>query len=363
MIIIDGSQGEGGGQIVRTALAMSALTQKPITITNIRKGRCVSGLKAEHLACITALGELCDAGVEGAVLGSETVTFIPKHPVKARTLSLDIGTAGSITLLLQALLPVCIRVHPKVRIKVKGGTDVKWSQPVDYFREILLPVLEQYASITLTVEQRGYFPTGGGSVDLLMKPHEGVMPPISITDRGKLIQLKGVSHASSMLEKNTVAERQARSAMATLSSLNVPIDIRTEYCPSTCPGSGITLWAVYENADEKQCRIGADSLGEKGKSAEAVGKEAAERLLNEIAYGAPIDEYLADNLIPFLAFVGGAIKVSKISNHTHTNIAVVEQFLGKLFSIQGSTISSTPVLSAAIPSSAPESDSQSDVAR
>ena len=169
MIEIDGSYCEGGGQIMRTALALSTITGKPFKVSNIRKGRCTSGLKNQHLYCIEALKKLCNADVKGASIGSECVEYSPGK-IEGKTISIDIETAGSITLLLQALLMPCCFADKKTRLRLKGGTDVKWSMPFDYFKEILLPQLRKYDNIDVSLQRRGYYPKGGGKVDITIKP-------------------------------------------------------------------------------------------------------------------------------------------------------------------------------------------------
>lgn len=340
MIKLDGSYGEGGGQMLRTALALSTLMQKPFEIDNIRKGRDVSGLKNQHLHCIKALKELCDANVEGAELGSNHVRFEPGK-FKPQTLSMDLGTAGSLTLMLQSLLLPAIFTDGKTRYKLKGGTDVRWSMPFDYFNNVFLPQLKKYADIDCKLMKRGYYPKGNGQIDITIRPKYGFfdneLPKINLMNQQNLLQVKGISHASKDLEKPEVAERQARTAKMTLSKLNCPVKIETEYSETLSTGSGIVLYAIFSKDDEidfvNPIRLGASSLGEQGKRAELVGEEAAKKLLEEISSKAPVDEHLADNLIPFLALNGGSMKVSKISNHTRTNIYVVEQFLDVKFKI------------------------------
>ncbi|MFC1727994.1 RNA 3'-terminal phosphate cyclase [Nanoarchaeota archaeon] len=341
MIKLDGSYGEGGGQILRTALALSTLTQKSFEMDNIRGGKCDTGIKNQHLHCIKALKELCSSYTEGAELGSHNIRYDPGK-FKSQTLSIDVGTAGSITLMMQALLLPAIFSEKKVKYIIKGGTDVNWSMPFDYFKEVFLPHLAKYADIECKLLKRGYFPKGAGEVEITIKPKHSFfdkeMPKINLTEQGKLIQVKGVSHASKDLENAEVAERQASAARHILSGLGCPVRIETEYSDSLSTGSGITLWAVYSK-DENEIdsinpiRIGADSLGEKGKRAEVVGQEAGERLLEEMKGGAPVDGHLADQLIPFLVLNGEKMKVGKISEHTRTNIYVVEQFLDVKFKI------------------------------
>lgn len=351
MINIDGSYGEGGGQILRTALAFSALTQVPVRIENIRQMRKEPGLKPQHLSCVRAIEKLCNAKVIGAEIGSKTIELYPGK-IEGKTLAVNIGTAGSVTLLLQSLLLPSFFADKKVRIKITGGTDVSMSQPIDYFRNVLLPYIENYCEkIELELVNRGYYPKGNGKIELHIFPKyrlsdyssfseflddiKNKIKPIRLLEQGNLISINGMSHASTDLQKAEVAERQAKSARNFLSKLNVPIKIVTEYSETLSTGSGITLWANFSNG----AIIGADSLGARGKRAEIVGQEAAQNLLEEINSEAPIDHHLGDQLLPFIALTkNSAIKSSKITNHAKSNIYVIEKFLGKCFDIEDNII-------------------------
>lgn len=347
MITIDGSQGEGGGQIVRTALALSAITQEAVTVTGIRSKRPEPGLKQQHLYGIKALQQYCGAVVEGAVLGSEKVEFVPGKPTLFK-ISVPIETAGAITLVLQSLILPSI-VSPKpVKIEMTGGTDVNWAPQLDYVREVILPFLAPYVeSIELSLVKRGYYPKGQGAALLIVKPKYtaetiAAAPPLNLAAQGTLMSIKGVSHASRDLLGARVAERQAESARQHLAGLDVPITIAAQYADTASTGSGITLWAVCSHEAEEKgykqpTRIGADVLGKKDVSAESVGKQAAEQLKAELDSGAAVDRHAADHLVPLLAFVSGSIKTSEITNHTLTNMMTVEHFLGKRFSIDQGT--------------------------
>ncbi|MBW2981127.1 RNA 3'-terminal phosphate cyclase [Candidatus Woesearchaeota archaeon] len=354
MIKLDGNYGEGGGQIVRTALALSTITQKPFEVDNIRKGRCNAGLKAQHLNCIKALEKLCNAKAEGAKLASEYLKYYPRK-IKGQTLEVDIGTAGSISLLLQSLLIPCFFADKNVRLRIIGGTEGKWAMPYDYLKEILVPQLKRFCDkIDVKLVKRGYYPKGGGIVDIKIIPKYKLADfsnfdefykkvkeenKIELIEQGNLMQIKGVSHASLGLQNAKVAERQANSAKNILNKYKCPIDIRAEYADTLSPGTGVTLWAIFskdkDDINEKNpIRLGADALGERGKPAEKVGKEAASNLIKEIESKASVDSHLADQILPFLALTKDSrIKVSEITNHCRTNIYVIEQFLGKLFEI------------------------------
>ncbi|MBI2141797.1 RNA 3'-terminal phosphate cyclase [Candidatus Woesearchaeota archaeon] len=357
MIKLDGSYGEGGGAILRMALALSSITLQPFEIVNIRKGRPNPGLQPQHLACIKALEDLCNASSEGAEAGSATVKFFPGK-AQSRTLSIDIGTAGSVTLLLQAVLLPALFAPGKVRLNLAGGTNVMRSQPAEYFSEVFLPHTARFGSCSFSLLRRGYFPKGGGKAELEIRPlfrlgdydtfadfRKAVsqqLPGINLAERGKLLKIAGISHASADLKKAEVAERQAHSAKISLSrqllkiGISCGITIRAEYSESFSTGSGITLFAYFSAAGKDDIDaanpviLGADALGERGKKAEVVGQEAATALVREISSGACVDHYLADQLIPFMAIAGNSrILTSEVTNHCLANMFVVEKFLGR----------------------------------
>jgi len=344
MIELDGSFGEGGGAILRQALAFSMLTGKPFKIINIRMGRPNPGLAAQHVACVDAAMKLCNAEVVGRYTGSTEIEFKPGE-FKGGHHDIGIGTAGSITLLLQSLLLPSIFCGKKVSFHIIGGTDVKWSQPFDYFNSVFLAQMRRYADIEANLFKRGYYPKGGGEVRIVINGKFDSIsqaPAILLLEQKKLLQIRGLSHASADLEGAGVAERQSESAKLYLGKLNAPFSFTHHYYNSLSTGSGITLWAVF-GEDEIDLKnpvvLGADSLGERNKRAEDVGKEAADNLLAEISSGAAVDKHLADQLIPFMALSGGIIRASEITNHVKSNIYVAEKFMSVKFGINQDIIS------------------------
>lgn len=355
MISLDGSHGEAGGSIARVALALSTITQQPFKITDIRKSRPQPGLKNQHLFCIKALEKLCNAKSEGAALGSAELKYWPGK-IEGKTISIDIETAGSITLFLQSVLLPSMFANKPVKFSIAGGTDVAWSPPYDYFANVFLPQMQKYADIECKLLKRGYYPKGNGKVEIKINPTYKISdfnnfsefcdnlknnaPKTNLIEQGNLIQIKGISHASSGLQNANVAERQAKAAEIALKKYNCPIKIDIAYNEVLSTGSGIVLWAIFsKDKDEidsiNPIRLGADSLGERGKKAELVGEEAAQSLIREIESKAPVDRHLADQILPFMALVGNSrIKTSEITSHTRTNIYTIEQFLGKKFSIE-----------------------------
>lgn len=344
MLLIDGSYKEGGGQIIRTALALSVLTQKPFQAVNIRHKRPRPGLKHQHLACIRALQKLANARAVGVHLGSEMIEFFPGR-VRPGLLSLNIGTAGSITLLLQSLMVPVIFADGTVRLKITGGTDTKWSIPMDYFVNVILPVFEIFSSVKIQRLRRGYYPKGQGFLELLITPRFNLqntgnfaefisllrarVPSFSFTVRPALSEIRGVSAASQQLKRADVARRQAQGAVQRIAGL-FPITIEEQYERTASIGTVITLWADFRDTT---VRIGSDALGEKGVRSEKIGEAAAVKLLDFLNSDAAVDPHLADNMIPLLALVGGSIKTTEITGHILSNIYVCEKFLDVRFSV------------------------------
>jgi RNA 3'-terminal phosphate cyclase (GTP) len=332
MLDIDGGFGEAGGQILRTAVALSAITKTPIKVVNIRAKRPEPGLKAQHLVGIKAAAELCSAKLTGAELGSKEITFEPGK-IKTGGFKFDVGTAGSITLVLQTLVPIAAFAPGKVKLEIIGGTNVAWSPPIEFFQNIFCDYAEKFGLLIISnVERYGFYPRGGGLVKVEINPIKN-SKPIYLTSRGKLLDIKVWSIASLDLAKAQVADRQIEGFEKALLITDTKVKGFANYVKSDSPGSAIYAHALFEN-----CKLGVSSLGSKNKPAETVGAEAAKELLSEVNSGACVDKHMADQLIPFLGLFGGSFITSEITEHTKTNIFVTEKFVDKKFKVEGNKI-------------------------
>lgn len=328
MIAIDGSTGEGGGQMLRTALGLSALTGKPFKIVNIRKGRENPGIKEQHLQAVNAVAKLCDAKVEGAELNSMELTFEPQA-VRSGNINVAISTAGSVGLVLQSLLIPAIKTDLRIRIK-GGATYGKWAMPIDHFKFVLSPLLKRIGyGTSVVVSKEGFYPKGGALVEVFSGKAKQ-FSPLNVLEKGKVISISGRSIASEQLRTAKVAERQANAAKKLLFDyFKADAKIKVEYVNTLNPGSGIQLWVETEKSI-----LGGDSLGELGKKAELVGEEAANNLIQDFEHGC-IDRFTSDQLLPYMALAGsGKFLSSKITDHVKTNTFVIEQFLEVKFNIK-----------------------------
>ncbi|WP_292380833.1 RNA 3'-terminal phosphate cyclase [Methanosarcina sp. UBA289] len=321
MLEIDGSYGEGGGQLVRTAVALSAVTGKEIRVTNIRKNRPNPGLKQQHLKALEAAARIFKAQISGLFPGSTELSFAPVE-IEGGKYDIDIGTAGSITLLLQCIMPALPFAKEEVELTVKGGTDVAWSPTIDYLQHVTLRALERLGySASVTLKEHGYYPKGGGKVSAYFKPCRLQGFHFLKEEEEKI---KGISHASNL--PTHVPLRQAEAASIRLMEAGYQSQIETQSFEAFSTGSGITLWTGY---------IGGSALGKRGLPAERVGKSAADEIIPELRAGASVDTHLADQLIPYMALAGdSSYTVRELSLHTATNIWITEQFLDVKFKIE-----------------------------
>jgi len=336
MIEIDGSMGEGGGSVLRVALALSAVSGRPLRIHSIRAKRTNPGLQHQHLSSVKALASVSGAEVSGAFLNSTELIFEPRE-IKGGKYHINIGTAGSTTLVLQALMVASAFADSPVELEVTGGTDNPKAPPIDYLKNVMVPTLTKIGYRTeVKCFKRGHYPRGGGIVWARMEPVE-MLNPLVMMNRGLVKEIHGIAHCVRLPEH--VSKRMAHSASMTLLRAGYSnVKIRAEHCPPAKdthlgPGAGITLWAETDTG----CLIGANSLGEPGKPAEEVGAEAARDLINALDTGCAVDEHLADQLIPYIAMADGISEFtcSKLTMHTITNVRLVEDILGVKFEVSG----------------------------
>ncbi len=318
-VVINGSVGEGGGQILRSALSIASVLGIKIKIINIRAKRRNPGLRPQHLTAVRALQALTNARVKGDYVGSTEIVFEPTT-IKGGEFFFDIGTAGSISLLLQAILPVTAFAPEPVSITVRGGTDVKMAPLIDYMRFVFKELLKKFNyNVNIELLRRGHYPRGGGLVRVVVDNPPRKLTPVDLTSRGRLLAVEGISHCVRL--PSHVALRQARSASRIIEKkLKIKPKIKVEFYPPgedphLGPGSGIVLWGKFESSI-----IGSDALGEKGLPAEEVGRRVAMVLIEDIKSGASVDRYASDMLPIYMALASGTSKYTGalLTSHAET---------------------------------------------
>lgn len=338
MLIIDGSYGEGGGQVLRTSLALSAITGQPVRIEKIRAGRRKPGLRPQHLTVVRALAKVCDAKVEGARLNAQEVTFTPQAHPQAGTYTFDVaqaargGSAGSVTLLFQAVaLPLALAAGTS-QLTLRGGTHVAWSPPFDYLKRVYLPTLARMGvQAKVNIRKWGWYPIGGGEMQATVQGRAGAAPAgLDLLERGALQRVRGLS-ASSNLPKH-IRVRQEQSALHALRASGINARVDAVDAPSKGQGTVVFLWAEFENV-----LAGFTSLGERGKPAERVAQEAVQDLLNFREAGGALEEHLADQLVLPLALAEGRSQftTASVSDHLLTNAWVVNRFFPGTVRVEG----------------------------
>lgn len=338
VIEIDGSYGEGGGQVLRTALALSAITGQPVRIERIRAGRRNPGLAPQHLTGVLALAEVCDAEVSGAAIGSTELLFQPRSKPRPGTYVFDVasaagrGSAGSVTLLLQTLLLPLALIEGESRLTLKGGTHVSWSPPFDYLAHVYLPVVERMdVKADCRLDAWGFYPVGGGQVTADIYGSRRTLAPLSLLERGDLKRVRGAAVVCNL--PADIAQRMANRAWNVLVDAGLPADITPKRERGAGPGAGVFLVAEYEHS-----LAGFSALGAKGKPSEQVADEACRDLLAHHAGRAPVDEHLADQLLLPLALAAGRSEfhAARVTPHLLTNAHVIRQFIPAGIEVNGS---------------------------
>ncbi|ACK70258.1 RNA 3'-phosphate cyclase [Gloeothece citriformis PCC 7424] len=327
MLDIDGSWGEGGGQILRTTLSLSAITGQPIRLYQIRAGRQKPGLSAQHLTCVRAAATICNAEVRGDKLRSTLLEFIPTRPPQAGHYTFDVmdaqegGSAGAVTLILQTiLLPLAIASEESTVI-LKGGTHVAWSPPISYIEQVYLPLLSKLGLQTeLHLQAWGWYPQGGGEVHLHIKGN-CQLQGVELLERGALKQVKGLAVVTEL--PSHIPQRMAMRCEKLLQQAHVKGYVQPLRAKGVAPGAGVFLTSEYEHI----C-AGFAALGRRGLPAESVAQNAVEQLLSFHQQDAPVEEFLGDQLLlpMILAQSPSQYRVAHISEHLKTNVQTISQF-------------------------------------
>jgi len=329
---VDGSQKSGSGTILRLSIALAGIIGEPLHIRNIRKKRSQPGLRPQHLEAVLTAAKLCDAETDGVTLDSQELWFEPRE-ISGGDIRAEIGTAGSIPMLLLTILPLCAFARHTVRVHIaKGGTDVRHSPTMNYLKYVLLPVLERMSlKGSIDIEKYGYYPKGMGEVSLEVEPCPH-LNPLHLEDFGAVDEMRGVSICT-FLEDRRVAKRQAEAANKYLRSHGYEADIRVvnDRSNPVQKGSSLVLWAKTDGG----VLLGGDAIGELRKPSEVVGREAAENLWNELKAEPTVDVHLADMLVPYVALAGGtSIYLTRtITDHLETNMWLAQKILGVEFHV------------------------------
>jgi RNA 3'-terminal phosphate cyclase (ATP) len=319
LIIIDGSQGEGGGQILRSSLALSMLTGKPFRIEKIRANRQKPGLMRQHLTAVNAAATLCSAKVEGAAIGSRALTFAP-GAVKAGDYTFSVGSAGSTTLVLQTVLPPMLLAEGPSTLTLEGGTHNIHAPPLDFLEHAFLPIVSRMGpKVSVALERAGFYPAGGGRFFAMIEP-AAKLSPLDLIERGP---------AGRRLCKAVVAGLPGDIALRELGivkrAMNWPGEsFQVRQLPADQgPGNIVTIEIAHEHVTEV-----FTGFGQRGVRAEAVAEDSLQQAKRYLAAGVPVGEHLADQLvIPFALAGGGSFVTQPLTAHTTTNIEVVRRFL------------------------------------
>lgn len=333
LIDIDGSQGEGGGQILRTTIGLCAALGRSVRIRRIRAGREQSGLRPQHVTAVRAVATICQGRLSGDEVGSSDLTFEP-GPVQPGSYKFDIGTAGSTTLVLQGLLPALMLADGDTDVTVTGGTHNPMAPSFEYLRDVFGPLVTA-ANVQAYFEmiRPGFYPAGGGKVHMHVVGlgEKDNLDPIRISDRGQLRRIEGLSAASDKLSMHII-DRQARTAEHILRHDGYKLDMEHATWPSLSPGTTVFVRAAFARSV-----AGYFALGKLHKPAEQVAQEAACNMLRFLKSEAAVDEHAADQLVTIAALcpAESVFTTECVTSHLLTNAEVVRQLTGRAVTIEG----------------------------
>jgi RNA 3'-terminal phosphate cyclase (ATP) len=319
MIAIDGSTGEGGGQVLRTALAMSLATGRPFRVENIRAGRSKPGLLRQHLTAVQAAAAIGDARVEGDTLGSRTLTFEPRT-VRGGDYHFSVGSAGSATLVLQTVLPPLLLARERSTLTLEGGTHNPWAPPFDFLQRVFLPAVNRLGPhVEAELVRPGFYPAGGGRFTATIQPTSR-LARLDLLTRGDIVARRVRALVANLPAR--IAEREVSTAARLL---NWSDECGRVEVVADSPGPGNVVFVEVESEHATEICTG---FGEIGKAAEAVADGPAKDVRRYLAAGVPVGGHLADQLLPILALgEGGAFRTLTLSSHVKTNIDVIKQFV------------------------------------
>lgn len=325
MLHIDGSAKSGSGTIVRYAIALASLLGEDLHITNIRARRDKPGLRPQHLASVKACAEICGARVAGAVVNSMEITYRPSPKIKGGRYQWEIGTAGSTTLLTITLLPIALFADKETSLQISGGLFQDFAPSAHHMQHVLFPTLKKMGiEVELEIVRPGYVPTGGGIIQVSIKPVAGAMKPQQMLQQGKVKEIAGIA-LSSRLKSARVSERMAEECQKILSRDGYRAKMEIQYDDTAIQaGASLALWAETDTG----CRLGADQAGKRGRSSEEIGRRVALTLLEDLKAGATADRYLADQLIIYAALADGTTEylIPRFTEHIDSNLWLVEKF-------------------------------------
>ncbi|GAB4316576.1 MAG: RNA 3'-terminal phosphate cyclase [Promethearchaeota archaeon] len=328
-VLLDGTYGEGGGSIPRLGLGFAALTGRLVEVSQVRVGRKKPGLRTQHLAGATAIASLCGGTIEGASLGSTRVVLRPGDQFKPRV-RVQIQTAGSVGLFLQGttLAASKPRAGPRTFHIDGGGTYGAWAPSTAYLTNVTFPVLKRMGLVVeLDVKRHGFYPRGGASAVARIRPPAGPLKPLVTTDLGKIKRIVGEVVVSRGLANRKVVERISKHIRQELASLgHCDVELKGSYVDALNAGVGVDLWAETSTGARPSS---GTVLGRRDLPSNRVASDAAKRLARCLELGAPFDEYLLDQVIPYLCLAKGRSMVgsTKFSSHSKTNLWLAAQFL------------------------------------
>jgi len=327
MIYVDGAQKSGSGTIVRFAVGLATLLGEELHLTNIRAKREKPGLRPQHLKAIQALQQICQGSLDGGEIGSKEIRFKPGREIKGGYYQWDIGTAGSTTLLAMTLLPAACFSRGAIGFKISGGLFQDFAPSAYHMQHVLFSVLQKMGiTAGLKIVRPGYVPRGGGVIEVTVEPVTGKIKPIRLASQGDVTEIEGIA-LSSHLKERGVSKRMVEKCSQVLGSNGYSAQI--EIVHDTLALQRGAVLALYAKTSSG-CIIGADRAGEPRRTSEDIGRYVARNLIEDLATGATVDRYLADQLIFYAALADGVseYRIPRLTEHVETNLWLVESMLG-----------------------------------